>query len=466
MKKLTKLTKKQVESLPRIAKDWIELITSGTTDDDAAKLAVNRIYERGKLTPPKYTIILDDPIQCLWGRFYAAIWIGVMEGKIKLPLSKNKVYAQVDAQVGAQIDAQVGAQVYAQVGDQVDAQVYDQIDAQVYAQVDAQVGAQVYAQVGAQVGAQIDAQVGDQIRAQVYAQVYAQVDAQVGAQIDAQIDAQIYAQVGDQVDAQVYDQIDAQVGDQIDAQIDAQIYAQVGDQKDLWQGYTFSIWWSAWRKYREVLMEFLGQEYLGDGWMMLDRARVSWSWLYPNIAILCRMPKLIRNERGQLHCDNGAAIVYPSGLSYWFYNGVRVNEKIIMTPEKLDLSDIENEKNEEVRRIIIERMGERFVELADLKVLQEDKFGKLVECSFKDNRVVYANVSCPSTGRMYYLRVPATLEDSLNMLRVSKGVTWEEWNEEEERKIWPKSEKMETCQQACAWTFGVSAEDYYPIFET
>ena len=354
MKKLTKLTKKQVESLPRIAKDWIELITSGTTDDDAAKLAVNRIYERGKLTPPKYTIILDDPIQCLWGRFYAAIWIGVMEGKIKLPLSKNKVYAQVDAQVGAQIDAQ----------------------------------------------------------------------------------------------------------------IDAQIYAQVGDQKDLWQGYTFSIWWSAWRKYREVLMEFLGQEYLGDGWMMLDRARVSWSWLYPNIAILCRMPKLIRNERGQLHCDNGAAIVYPSGLSYWFYNGVRVNEKIIMTPEKLDLSDIENEKNEEVRRIIIERMGERFVELADLKVLQEDKFGKLVECSFKDNRVVYANVSCPSTGRMYYLRVPATLEDSLNMLRVSKGVTWEEWNEEEERKIWPKSEKMETCQQACAWTFGVSAEDYYPIFET
>ena len=386
MKKLTKLTKKQVESLPRIAKDWIELITSGTTDDDAAKLAVNRIYERGKLTPPKYTIILDDPIQCLWGRFYAAIWIGVMEGKIKLPLSKNKVYAQVDAQVGAQIDAQ--------------------------------------------------------------------------------IDAQIYAQVGDQVDAQVYDQIDAQVGDQIDAQIDAQIYAQVGDQKDLWQGYTFSIWWSAWRKYREVLMEFLGQEYLGDGWMMLDRARVSWSWLYPNIAILCRMPKLIRNERGQLHCDNGAAIVYPSGLSYWFYNGVRVNEKIIMTPEKLDLSDIENEKNEEVRRIIIERMGERFVELADLKVLQEDKFGKLVECSFKDNRVVYANVSCPSTGRMYYLRVPATLEDSLNMLRVSKGVTWEEWNEEEERKIWPKSEKMETCQQACAWTFGVSAEDYYPIFET
>ena len=434
MKKLTKLTKKQVESLPRIAKDWIELITSGTTDDDAAKLAVNRIYERGKLTPPKYTIILDDPIQCLWGRFYAAIWIGVMEGKIKLPLSKNKVYAQIR--------------------DQVDAQVGDQIRAQVYAQVDAQVYAQVYAQVDAQVGAQIRAQ------------VYAQVDAQVGAQIDAQIYAQIYAQVGDQVDAQVYDQIDAQVGDQIDAQIDAQIYAQVGDQKDLWQGYTFSIWWSAWRKYREVLMEFLGQEYLGDGWMMLDRARVSWSWLYPNIAILCRMPKLIRNERGQLHCDNGAAIVYPSGLSYWFYNGVRVNEKIIMTPEKLDLSDIENEKNEEVRRIIIERMGERFVELADLKVLQEDKFGKLVECSFKDNRVVYANVSCPSTGRMYYLRVPATLEDSLNMLRVSKGVTWEEWNEEEERKIWPKSEKMETCQQACAWTFGVSAEDYYPIFET
>ena len=121
---------------------------------------------------------------------------------------------------------------------------------------------------------------------------------------------------------------------------------------------------------------------------------------------------------------------------------------------------------EGVKRITVMFHGVSTNGASSVEVLQEDKFGKLVECSFKDNRVVYANVSCPSTGRMYYLRVPATLEDSLNMLRVSKGVTWEEWNEEEERKIWPKSEKMETCQQACAWTFGVSAEDYYPIFET
>lgn len=419
MKKLTKLTKKQLDSLPHIAKEWINLITSGTTDDAAARVAVKRIYERGKLPPPKVTIILDDPIQCLWGRFFAAIYLRIVEGKMP----------------------------------QVRAQVYDQVGAQIRDQVDNQV-------------AQIDEQIDDTVDDQIGYQIDYQVDYQIRDQIGDQIRDKINVQIRDQILVQIGEKIDVQVGHKIDDRLLAQVRDQIRDRKNLWQYPSFSIWWSAWRKWREVVFDFLGEEYLGDGWMQLDRARVSWSWFYPNIAILCRMPVLYRNASGALHREDGAAIVYPSGLSYYFYNGVRVNEKIIMRPEELTIEDVKNERNEEVRRVIIERMGERFAQASQLEIISTDKFGKLVKCQYGNISVVYAYVRCPSTDREYFLRVPETLEQSLNMLRVNKGITWEEWDEQQERTIWPPSGKMETCRQAVAWTFGVEAKDFTPIYET
>lgn len=181
---------------------------------------------------------------------------------------------------------------------------------------------------------------------------------------------------------------------------------------------------------------------------------------------LAPTPLIKINSRNQYHSTSQPAIKWKDGKEFWFYNGVAVNEKIILRPEELTLKNIKDEPNEEVKRVMIERMGERFTELAQPKILQEDKFGKLVEIQFENLIMLYANVVCPSTGREYYLRVPRTLEDSLNMLRVSKGVTWEEWDEENEKAIWSNSGVMETCQQAVAWTFGVKAEDFVPIYET
>lgn len=48
-----------------------------------------------------------------------------------------------------------------------------------------------------------------------------------------------------------------------------------------------------------------------------------------------RHQRVCRNGRGQLHSHDGMAVEYPDGWGIWAWNGVRVNEQIILTPNTL-----------------------------------------------------------------------------------------------------------------------------------
>jgi len=123
------------------------------------------------------------------------------------------------------------------------------------------------------------------------------------------------------------------------------------------------------------------------------------------------------------------------------------------------------ESNEEVRRVMIERVGEeRFAEMMKWETVSEDDFGTLLQTEINGEKYMIAHVIDPSTGREYYLAVPSSIEEAIASLRPVVG--WEEWTEENERAIWPESGKMETCKQACGWTFGFKAEEYEPLFQT
>ena len=80
-------------------------------------------------------------------------------------------------------------------------------------------------------------------------------------------------------------------------------------------------------------------------------------WFFENIVIFIdRHSILQRNSLGQLHCDDGIALGYSDGFSVYALNGVRVPKEIVMTSE-LDPQLILTEKNVEVRREIIRKIG-------------------------------------------------------------------------------------------------------------
>jgi hypothetical protein len=138
----------------------------------------------------------------------------------------------------------------------------------------------------------------------------------------------------------------------------------------------------------------------------------NWFWAFENYVFVSDRPeKLNFDERNQLHAENEMAYRFRDGRGDYFWHGVKVNQKIIMAPETLTLEDVEKESNQEVRRIMVERMGRpKFIKAIGgaQALVHEDSHelnGQRALYKYKD--LAFLEVADPSTGRIYYLDVPA-----------------------------------------------------------
>jgi hypothetical protein len=164
---------------------------------------------------------------------------------------------------------------------------------------------------------------------------------------------------------------------------------------------------------------------------------VSGYWLGRDPALLVRRPQeLLLDTAGRLHSPAGPCARYGDGWTVYAWHGIGVPERVIAAPEQLTAQDWSAARNVEVRRVIQERMGDRFVEELGARVVNAGLRGALYEVDLPDDpeRVArYLQVTDPSTGRAYYLRVPPMTA---------------------------------TADEAVAWSFGLAAEAYRPAGET
>jgi hypothetical protein len=373
VKRITALTAEQEQLLPAIRDEWLAHgLSTEPADRTAAEDGVRAAYRAAGLQPPRFMIWLGSP------------WAGAVGQAIAPEIVARYVDDQVRDQVGDQVGDQVHGQVHGQVRNQVDDQVGDQVHGQVRDQVGDQVGGQVRDQVRDQVGDQVRNQVDGQVRNQVGGQVHGQVRNQVGDQVYDQVRDQVGDQVGDQVYDQVRDQVRDQVGDQVGdqvrdqvggqvgGQVDGQVHGQVGDQvrdqrlRDWWRGRLAGQHWAGYYSYYAA-MEAIGVTGLNPihGAQQVARS-AGWWWTFRDFAILTERPtQLHRDGQGRLHHETGPAIAYPDGWSIWAWHGVRVPQALI--EGQWSAQDILRERNAEIRRCAIERMGwDRFVTDAGL----------------------------------------------------------------------------------------------------
>ena len=165
--------------------------------------------------------------------------------------------------------------------------------------------------------------------------------------------------------------------------------------------------------------------------------------LFKKYCIVCSMPVNIKSdEQNRLHSDDHYAIEWKDGFGLYFLHGICVPEKLIKAPGSITKKEIINEKNVEMRRHFMERMGsERFSEVLGLEEIDSDTDHQgneqvLYRTKEKDDMtkryLYFARVICPSTGRKYYLSVPRM------------------------RNVW----------DAVGYTFNKNKESYKPMVET
>jgi hypothetical protein len=164
-------------------------------------------------------------------------------------------------------------------------------------------------------------------------------------------------------------------------------------------------------------------------WLIAKNA----GWFLPHEKICWiseRHNVLHKNAKGQLHWDGSPALSYPDGFHLWFLNGVNVGQEISETPfDKLDAKLILKEKNAEVRREIVRKIGIEKV-CRDLKAKVIDKSGdgmyELLMLDLGDTRVrPYLKMKNPSIG-VYHIEGVApeikTVQQALNW-RIG-GIEW------------------------------------------
>lgn len=131
----------------------------------------------------------------------------------------------------------------------------------------------------------------------------------------------------------------------------------------------------------------------------------NWNFLFEKTAFLCEKPMLIKlNAQKRIHCEDGPSICYRDGFSVYGLNGVRVPKWVVMKkPDEFQATEILKEKNAEVRREIVRKIGiTRFCEIVNAQVIDKKDDYELLNVDLGDGRRrPYLKMINPSIGTIH-----------------------------------------------------------------
>lgn len=160
---------------------------------------------------------------------------------------------------------------------------------------------------------------------------------------------------------------------------------------------------------------------------------------FESTVLLCgTRPVIKRNENGEMHCADGAAVSWPDGSGQYYLDGHalgNLGHKIVQRPDLLTIDDINAEPNEEIKRLAIEKYGwgkyldqigatvvdrrENWVDntiealVSIRRPIQQQRWDHYerrnkIETTYLEQRKLI--LACRSTGRQYFLAVPEDTE--------------------------------------------------------
>lgn len=210
----------------------------------------------------------------------------------------------------------------------------------------------------------------------------------------------------------------------------------------------FFVWQSSTQVLISLVSELLPVEFELDyesaatNELMWELMESSFAFLPFGMFVLAsERPKEIHLDHwDRLHCETGPALAFQSGLNLYYWHGVRVPCWLINDPNSVSIEAIENEKNVEIRTVMIEKYGEsKFLLDSGAKIFHEDEYGTLYKKDVDDRftlamvKVTNSTENPDGTKTTYFLRVP---------------------------------DDVETAKEAVAWTFGLHTDEYNPRAES
>lgn len=189
---------------------------------------------------------------------------------------------------------------------------------------------------------------------------------------------------------------------------------------------------AGWLSFYEVFRR-LGLECVAPLQGLLGMLECGWWYAFDKAVVFSERPDRIAvDDNGDLHCEDGAAVLYRDGFGVWAIHGVRVPQMVVEQPEQITLETIRAEQNAEVRRVMRERYGEgRYLSDIKAKVIDTDsvptdalapKGPSIVRALIEDDEGTRFLVgSDGSTKRVYYMQVPSECKTCVEAYAALRG---------------------------------------------
>ena len=295
---------------------WMAVaLSTERVDRPAAEAAVHAAYVAAGMEPPAVMVWMDSP---LGGTLASAALRGQLRDQIR-----DQLRGQIRDQLWDQLAGQLERQILDQLGDQLAGQLRGQLERQL--------GDQLWDQLAGQLRGQLERQLGDQLRDQLAGQLAGQLRGQLERQLGGQLGGQLRGQLAGKLRGQLRDQLADQLADQLNPWSDAY-----------------------WLAYYACASPQAGLK--SDRLASLAAAVRSCGWWWPmrGAAVLTDRPTLIdRDEQGNLHGGSGPALTYADGYVCHFWHGTAVPPDFY----EWDITRVLQERNAEVRRCGVERIG-------------------------------------------------------------------------------------------------------------
>jgi hypothetical protein len=180
--------------------------------------------------------------------------------------------------------------------------------------------------------------------------------------------ASVRDSVWDSVWASVRDSVWDSVWDSVGASVRASVRASVWDSvrasvNTNWDNYFGGRTWCDWEAFFSFFRDVAQHQIDGDTWdrshAYQDAQSAGWWWPMRDFVMVCDVPTELHIEsaggRHRMHCETGPAILWADGWGIHMWHGTRVPADLIETD--WDIEKIMAEKNAEIRRCAIEKLG-------------------------------------------------------------------------------------------------------------
>jgi hypothetical protein len=138
-------------------------------------------------------------------------------------------------------------------------------------------------------------------------------------------------------------------------------------------------------------------------WSQMNKACHWWFPFKHVILISDRHSAIHVDDRGRPHNTKGPAVEYRDGWKVYAHKGILVPEQLVENPQSLNITQIMDEKNAEIRRAMVDIYGiDRFVVDSHSRSLDKQGEYELLSVPFlQGGNMIALKMRCPTTAAVY-----------------------------------------------------------------